>query len=173
MAEQIRCFFALWPADELRTKLATLTRETVKKRGKPVQPGNLHITLAFLGNINIESLDCYLQQAENVRFSPFELVLDEVGYFPRPKVFWAGASEMPDALSQLHFDLNQQVSACGYEPEKRPFVPHITLARKCPFMKRGELDSPLNWQVDRFCLVQSHTYPEGVQYEVMHEWLAG
>ena len=172
MSETIRCFFALWPDQDVREALVRVGKENLPRKARPVRRDNLHITLAFLGNIPSDSVDCYLQAASSVRFSSFTLLLNELGYFPRPKVFWAGASETPAALRNLYTDLNNAIRTCGYEPETRPFVPHITLARHCPFLKPGTLDPVITWEANRFCLVQSHTFSEGVEYRVMHEWPA-
>lgn len=172
MTETIRCFFALWPDQAVREKLDQIARDNLPKKARPVRPDNLHITLAFLGNIPVTSLDCFTQAAASVRFLPFTLVLNELGYFARPKVFWAGASEIPAALGSLFQQLNNAIRECGFEPETRPFVPHTTLARHCPFVKPGGLDPVISWQVNRFCLVQSHTYPQGVEYEVIREWVS-
>lgn len=172
MADTIRCFFALWPDDEVRGQLAQLGKDYLPKQARPMRPDNLHITLAFLGNIPPGSLDCFDKAASGISFSPFELIINELGYFPRPRVFWAGATETPEVLKTLYQDLNDAVQACGFEPDNRPFVPHVTLARHCPFVRPPALATTITWPVNRFVLVQSHTYPEGVEYEVIREFYA-
>lgn len=165
-----RLFFALWPDDSVRGELAKLTKKHLPELGKHVHPENLHITLAFVGSVDGETRDCMEQAAQEVRASPLTLVFDHLGHFPRPRVVWAGCSVFPESLKQLVTDLNQALIPCGYKPETRPFVPHLTLARKVKSYT-GERDiKPVEWSIDRFCLVESHTLPEGVQYQVIREW---
>jgi 2'-5' RNA ligase len=60
--------------------------------------------------------------------------------------------------------------ACGFEAEKRPFFPHITLARKVrhPKVKAG-LEA-IRWPVRDFVLVESVAVEAGVSYRVLQRW---
>ena len=51
-----RLFFALWPTESVRLDLDQLSQvvnQTPGMVGKIILPVNWHITLAFLGNINV------------------------------------------------------------------------------------------------------------------------
>lgn len=170
MSESLRLFFALWPDDEVRKQLGKIQREAaLQHRGKVVKVDNLHITLAFLGNVPTTDLPCLEKMAERIRFTPFTLQLDHLGVFTRARVLWLSASGVPDALQGLASEVNEGVEACGFDVDKRPFKAHLTLMRKVKYLRDFPI-KPITWQVNSFCLVQSHTWPEGVQYEVIRRW---
>lgn len=170
MTGSLRLFFALWPDDEVRKQLGKIQREaTLQHRGKVVQVDNLHITLAFLGNVPETDLPCLENMAEHIRFTPFTLQLDHLGVFSRARVLWLGATDVPDALQVLADKVGDGVAGCGFELDKRPFKAHLTLMRKVSHLRDFTI-KPVNWQINSFCLVQSHTYSEGVQYEVIRRW---
>jgi 2'-5' RNA ligase len=170
MSESLRLFFALWPDDEVRKQLGKIQREAkLQHRGRAVQLDNLHITLAFIGHVPTADLPCLEKMAERIRFTPFTLQLDHLGWFSRARVLWLGAHEVPDALQDLATKVNEGVAACGFDIDERPFKAHLTLMRKVSHLRDFEI-KPVAWSIDSFCLVQSHTYPEGVQYEVIKRW---
>jgi RNA 2',3'-cyclic 3'-phosphodiesterase len=138
----------------------------IQNQGRLVQPDNLHLTVHFLGNIDIERIDCFVQQAKSIKLKPFELHLNKVGYFKRPKVLWLGCEVIPDRLLQLHKDLAISLNNCAYIPESRKYHPHVTVARK---INEPVIDHPLElikWSVDDFVLVKSVTHVSGVEYQV-------
>lgn len=169
--ETQRLFFALWPDDELRGELHHLARKVARVGGgKPMAPENLHITLAFLGSISADARLCVENLASSLQVAPFSLTLDQVGYWPRPRVIWFGASETPMPLRQLAQGLNAGLANCGLTPEARPFAAHLTVMRKASRgPDQGDI-APLVWPVDSFVLVQSLTLPEGAQYRVLRHW---
>jgi RNA 2',3'-cyclic 3'-phosphodiesterase len=168
-----RLFFALWPEEALREQLAHLSRQVVGKRGKRVRSENLHLTLIFLGSMTMQQRACAEATARAIGGMPFELRLEQIGYWPRPRIIWLGPQETPQPLVDLVWRLNKGLNACGHQPEVRPYQAHMTLARKVagPFSPRQV--TPLVWQVDHFCLVRSITEPEGVQYQVLCTWPLG
>jgi len=165
-----RLFFALWPDAVLRAAADKLGRKWLHKRGKHLEPENLHITLAFLGSIPPEQFDCVVAAADSVVGMPFELQLDRLGQFLRARVAWLGSSETPAPLQQLVRDLNAALVACDYQPEVRPYHAHLTLARKISESVDSIPFQPLEWSVADFVLVESLTHPEGVEYRVLKRW---
>jgi len=170
-AETRRLFFALWPPPELQAELARRARKAVRVGGgRAVAMDKLHLTLVFVGSVDGAVQACLESAADGVDGAAFTLALDRLGHFPRPRVIWAGASQVPPALSALVRDLGRALLPCGYHPESRPFQAHVTLMRKAgrgPSV--GELD-PLAWPVEDFALVESLTLPEGARYRVLHRW---
>jgi 2'-5' RNA ligase len=87
-----------------------------------------HITLQFLGNTSSDQHDCVKVGLRRIQHASFEIQLDPPGFFDRAGVFFAGVQLSPELTG-----LQQQVVAatrpCGFEPEDRPYHPHITLAR--------------------------------------------
>ena len=59
---------------------------------------------------------------------------------------------------------------CGFEPERRPYAAHVTLARKARPLRFQELQRPLSWLVGDFVLVASRTGGEPPRYRVLKRW---
>lgn len=165
-----RLFFALWPEDGLQGALARLARRIVGKRGKRVRPENLHLTLAFLGSMTEQQRICAEAAADRIAGIAFELQLEQIGHWPRPQVVWLAPQETPEPLRDLVRQLNEGLPTCGYRPELRPYRAHLTLARKVSGHFPASQVKPLRWPVEQFCLVQSVTHSDGVQYRVLRTW---
>ncbi|WJW74737.1 RNA 2',3'-cyclic phosphodiesterase [Thiohalobacter sp. IOR34] len=170
-----RLFFALWPDAATRSALARVARAVARGNGRPVAADNLHLTLAFIGPVDAEQRDCLRRAAAGVGGSAFRLRLDQYGYWQRPRIAWLGAGEVPEALSSLVRRLNEALATeCGHQPDPRPFAVHVTLARKARRRRVPEEVVPIDWAVDRFCLVESRSTDNGVRYELLECWpLAG
>ena len=167
MAE--RLFFALWPGDPQRIALDRVRRALPRHRGRETDPADYHVTLSFLGPADAERRACAEAAAASVRAAPFLLSLDHVGCFPRARILWCGAHERPGPLLDLVAGLNGALLTCGFEPERRPFQPHVTLARKAAQVAAYPLDEPVSWPVEAFVLVRSE--PEGsARYRVLASW---
>ncbi len=176
-APRQRLFLALWPDEDVRRRLTRVRdRAAAEHRGRPVAAENLHITLAFLGASDGRQRACAERAAGQVRAAPFTLVLERVGYWPRPRVFWVGSEQTPAPLSALVGALQQGLAECGFSLDERPFQPHITVLRKVPPRPRFEplLDDPIEWPVNHFHLVASVTRSTGAEYRIIGTWpLAG
>ncbi|MCS7208942.1 MAG: RNA 2',3'-cyclic phosphodiesterase, partial [Fimbriimonadales bacterium] len=96
-----------------------------------VAPENYHITLLFLGEQPEERVPEIVQAMKQARAGvvPFEISVRGLGVFPnwnRPNVLWAGAAQGAAQLAQLAHALETRLLT---KPERKPFHPHITLAR--------------------------------------------
>jgi 2'-5' RNA ligase len=168
-----RLFFALWPDEGVRARIEKAVVQLPVREGRRVPRDNLHITLVFLGSVAESSRRCVEGVADGIQASPFSLSLDQVGYWPRPRVVWLGASTIPDKLARLEAALSQGIAQCGIEVENRPYAPHMTLLRKVSRPARlGSLD-PIEWRVDHFALVESVTNVDGAVYQVLKRWALG
>ena len=126
-----RLFFALWPTAAARAALERLAADVaLVSGGKAVEAGKIHLTLAFLGEVDETRRGALDAVARAVHVEPFTLTLDRVGSFRRSRVAWAGASGVPAELLALQASLDEALRGKGFELEERPFRPHITLARK-------------------------------------------
>ncbi|GAB6044054.1 RNA 2',3'-cyclic phosphodiesterase [Endothiovibrio diazotrophicus] len=169
-----RLFFALWPAEAERQALVAATRPAVRAcGGRPMRAENLHLTLAFLGDVSGETARCAAQAATTVRGEPFELPFEEYGHFRRPQVLWCGPRETPEPLLRLVERLNAVLRPCGIEPEARPFRAHLTLARKARQSPGEWRMAPLAWRVAAFVLVESCRSAQGARYEVVERFGLG
>lgn len=173
MREQkdIRVFFALWPDPVLRKKLASLARRMpVERPARRVPDYNLHLTLHFIGNVFFNELDCLQRQARKVSGAPFELWLDDHGFFRKARVGWLGCSDPPAELTRLHRDLGDRLRPCGYRIETRPYNPHLTVARKMNRHPAMTDFAAVRWKVDNFTLIESRAVDAGVRYEVIETY---
>jgi 2'-5' RNA ligase len=134
---------------------------------------NLHVTLKFLGRTWPRLTDWVPQQVEAAAadVSRFPARLRGVGSFPsakRGRALWAGFDET-DPLTALATELEGALAE-GFPSEKRPFHPHLTVARSDPPLKLPaaygdtELESG-EWEVDHVTLFQSHLGRPAPRYE--------
>jgi len=99
-----------------------------------VRPGNIHLTLKFLGDIDPNQVPGIRDKitVALAPLAPIEVSLDRVGVFPdlkRPRVLWVGLKDEKGALETLHFGIEQALASAGFPADLRPFSPHLTLAR--------------------------------------------
>ncbi len=170
-ADTQRLFFALWPDDSLRHDLYKACRQAIKRSGgKPVPVENFHVTLAFLGNLDAQGAREARQAADSVHAAAFDMQLDRLGFWPEPGLLWLGATQPPQAARTLAAELVRSLHSRGLEPDAKPFVPHLSLARKV--LKPGLLGAvhPLDWHVDAFALVRSHTHGRNSEYQLLGSW---
>lgn len=95
---------------------------------------DLHLTLKFLGDIRVESVErlSVTASAAASKLDPFEIVVEGCGAFPprgQPRVLWIGIDDPSGKLSELHLALEHKCAKAGYPNEERPFHPHLTIAR--------------------------------------------
>jgi len=167
----LRVFFGCRPAPETRRRIAEL-RRLFHRYGRPVDEANIHLTLVFVGRVSPREAERLAAAAELVHCDSFTLKLDRYGYWPRPRVLWVGAREVPPALLDLQSRLNDVVRGAGFQTEKRPYSPHVTLVRKARRSVArfaAETVAAIEWRVDRFALLQSVATDEGVRYPVLWE----
>ena len=165
-----RLFFALWPDERTRAGLAASVGEVRGADGRASAPEDLHITLAFLGAVSPERLDCVVCAAERVRGEPFTLEVDRVGFWPRPRILWCGPTEHPPALLGLVASLQWGLKDCGFAPERRPFQAHVTLARNARKTGRVALQRPVRWPVSEFVLAGSRPDDAPPRYRIIGRW---
>lgn len=94
----------------------------------------IHITLKFLGNIKPDMVRNIQEALTHIfaRQTPFPLSVRGTGAFPdmrRPRVLWVGLNDPDQALAPLATQVDTALEPLGFTKEKRPFNPHLTLAR--------------------------------------------
>ncbi len=176
-----RLFLAVALSDEVRHGLAAfLTDQTMRLPGRPAPPDNWHLTLRFLGESKPVQRDRVLEFLDDhLIVEPFTLGFDALGAFPkrsRATVLWLGIDRgSTDAAAVAGICEAAAVSA-GFEPEDRPFHPHLTLSRIRPPQDLNGLISrvprfPLTMTVDRVTLYRSDIGRGGARYEAVDEVL--
>jgi len=97
-------------------------------------PSGLHLTLAFLGELDDERLMAAREAtATAARLGqPFHIAIGKLGYFGpawAPRVVWAGLGGETAKLLAIQGALARELERHGFAREERPFAPHLTLAR--------------------------------------------
>lgn len=133
MSEPKRLFFALeLPADVQQQIIHWRAAHFAPDAGRPVAAANLHLTLAFLGEVSEEKQQALMTMAGRIRQSGFTLRLDDAGQWLRSQVVWLGPRQPPRGLLQLASLLRAQAARSGCWQSPHPFHPHITLLRQTP-----------------------------------------
>lgn len=169
-----RLFIALELSENCRERLAGL--RTSIRGVRWLAADQLHLTIAFLGDVDVEPELRLREQLEKVRVPPFLLPIEGVGTFGgfRPSVIWSGVSTGHPHLFALHKRIHDALFAAHFEPELRSFHPHVTLARLKgvsaptlrPFLKKHEFDEFGLVEFTSFALVSSMPGPEGSTYSI-------
>ncbi len=166
-------------AESLRGRLESAGRQGGRMRWIPA--GNLHITLWFLGEVQDDRTDA-ITRALGVPFglAPFDLHLSGLGIFPpsgAPRVVWLG-TRGEEALARLHAELAARLRPLGFEPERRQYSAHLTLARIAtpPIgTRRADVRDAIgglpgdagSCRVDAVTLFHSRLSPKGATYDAL------
>jgi 2'-5' RNA ligase len=161
-----RLFLALWPTAEIRVRLATGIRDWLGQKASQAQrPDQWHTTLVFIGYVDEVVAEAVEDLAASVTCAPFVLTLDRLDHWRKPGIACLTASETPPPLQQLVAELEAALDAANIAYDRRPYRPHLTLARKVARLDRKGPIPPLAWPVDDFALMESISSPAGSRYE--------
>jgi 2'-5' RNA ligase len=129
----VRCFVALDLPRPVCNYLFGLTAQFGRRGAvKWVPADQLHLTLAFAGELPDEALQAVRDQVQAVALEPLSLHLQSLGHFPpkgEPRVVWAGLGGDVGALAALQAELADRLEPLGMPREERDFVPHVTMGR--------------------------------------------
>ena len=163
-----RVFFALWPDDTTRSALRFATQRAVQASGgRPIAKDNLHLTVAFLGELSAAGL-AGARTVPPIQVGELEITLDAVGVWPESKILWLAPLAPPPALGELEARLSDGLAERGFRTEERIYRPHVTLARRARAI--DEVVEPVRWPVRELALVESIPYGKNVHYEVLQTW---
>jgi len=118
--------------DALQALSGRLRRSGV--RATWVKRGRMHLTLRFLGEVSDDRL-ARLREVLARRYrglAHFTLQVSGTGAFPnarKPSVVWAGAGPLGGGLAEAQAIAEEAARGIGLRAEKRPFHPHLTIAR--------------------------------------------
>ncbi len=163
-----RLFVALDLPEEVREGIVAWQRQALGDPAlRPVKPESLHMTLVFLGYHPEKEIERIAEAAlgVDVRAPEIRLEPEPVGVprGRRPRLFAL------DAPSEGAVELQSQVErrlveGRFYEPEKRPFWPHLTVARVRPEKRGSRKPAPGPFSALRLTLYRSHLRPQGAEY---------
>lgn len=170
----MRCFIALELPDGLLGETVALSRTLARTLGgRFVAYENLHVTLAFLGEIGEAQAAAAISALDGVcgGRAPVMLAPEGLGSFGKPSnaTLWLGLAKTPE-LTGLVKDLEAALDDRGLSYDRRSFVPHVTLARHVR-LGTGALDAlpfPAPQEAGRVTLFKSILGPEGATYKPLH-----
>ena len=183
MSQTIRSFIAI-DIDDPST-IAAITRFDVALQAtganlKLVDPQNLHLTLRFLGNVASSRLSEIQDRLDDIVFHPFHATVKGVGVFPsqrRVNVVWIAFETGHLEMIDLYHQVNTILTQFGFQPERRRFSPHITIARVRSGKNRVQLIEAIvdaeatlfgSFHVDALKLKKSVLTPQGPIYTTLH-----
>ncbi|HPH95190.1 MAG TPA: RNA 2',3'-cyclic phosphodiesterase [Anaerolineaceae bacterium] len=184
--DEVRLFIAIPCPPDLRQNLdqaiQTLRKQLPYPAFRWVKADSIHLTLKFFGETPAEKVPAMAEAlARATAGTPrFPMAAAGMGVFPnhrQPRVLWA-ALQFPTRLLTLQERIEEEMSQLGFPREKRPFSPHLTLARisnpapkelpliarTLPTLSLGILGS---FQVQQIHLIRSELRPEGARYTTL------
>ncbi len=172
-----RLFVAIRPPGEVRAPLIDLMEGVAGARWQ--SEDQLHLTLRFIGEVDGRLADDIDTVLQSVRHPRFDIALSGLGVFDRrgqPTNLWAGVSPH-EPIKALHKKIDHALERAGVPPERRVYLPHITLARfgkaggdaTAFIAAHGGLTSP-PFAVTHFALFESHLGHEAARYEIVERW---
>ena len=168
-----RLFFAIWPDPAALQQLVNL-RDSLESsiRGRWILAADLHVTLAFLGQVTSDRLQILEAIASNVRAQPFFISLDQLSGWRSAGVLCLTPRQSPKSLESLAQRLAGGLGEAGFVLDKRPFRPHLTLARQVTSVpaRLGHRLEPIRFEVRAFHLVQSRPSVSASAYETIRGW---
>lgn len=172
-----RLFTALEIPPEIGQSLAMLRGGLPGARW--IDPGNYHLTLRFIGDIDDAMAREIAFMLANVRRTQFELQLAGLHAFGgrRPRAVVATAAPTPQ-LFDLQAEHERLMQRVGLDPEGRKYTPHVTLARLRDSSSRQVADylavrqpyRSITVRVSRFVLYSSRSSVGGGPYVIEAEY---
>jgi RNA 2',3'-cyclic 3'-phosphodiesterase len=178
--ERLRLFVALELPDEVRDELVAWRTPVLRDIHalRPVARESLHVTLCFLGwraVADVGPIGEAMRAAVSAAVAggpPVRLSLARGVWLPprRPRLVAVDLSDTDGALARVQGDVSRALEAGGwYEPEARPFMAHVTLARVGRRVKLRASELPaipaLEFEGSRVVLYRSRLARGGAQYE--------
>jgi len=174
----MRLFIAILLPEPVREALSALRLGLPGARW--VEPEAMHLTLRFMGEVNAgeaEDIDAALAA---IHVPAFDLAISGIGNFQsrrRVRSLWVGLGRS-EPLARLQGKVESAVVRAGFEPERRKFKPHVTLARlkKTPvghvgaYMETHDTFAVAPFAVTAFTLMRSYLNRDGPHYETLAEY---
>ncbi len=178
----VRCFVAVDVDDIGVVSRVTRIQQQISETGaklKLVEPENLHLTLRFIGEVEVEQIGRIVEALERVEFVSFQVEFASLGAFPnnrRPRVIWIGVRRGAAELAELSANVNSALSKLRLPKPEEEFTPHLTIARVkagagslAAFIEKNSNVEVGTMAVNSFRLKKSILTPRGPIYETLYE----
>ena len=186
MNQPIRCFVAIEIPEPIQQRLERIQekfRQQIQKASW-VKPGNIHLTLKFLGDVDPVDLESIGEaiKSEASRHGSFTFRIGGVGAFPnlaRPRVIWTGVKVGKEHVCHLATGIDLALSRCGFSSDTKKFNPHLTIARlkgrmdlrpyALQYRQYDRIDGA-EMTVDAISLIQSQLHSRGAIYSTLQSY---
>ena len=179
----MRLFVAIDPNVKVIASLTELVRRLAPLAPmRWVHPGNMHVTLKYIGEWEEGRLDDVVGALSQVRVAGrIKVSLAGLEFFPRypaPRVFWVPVERTP-ALRQLKSSVDRELMKVGIPGDVSPYAPHLTLGRLrkgCDLTEMREAMEELpsrefgTLEPDSFAIYGSKVTPQGAVYSKIEEF---
>jgi 2'-5' RNA ligase len=145
MSEVVRTFIAFDINNQSVLQKFTEVQSSLVRTGadlKLVDPQNIHMTMRFLGDVQVSRIDSIHESMKKTDFSAFTCQIHGLGAFPHlghPRVVWAGIIKGSEELTRIANQLETELRQLGFRPDPKGFSPHLTLARVRTGRNKAEL----------------------------------
>lgn len=184
---KIRSFIGIKLENNIKTPILTVQSafKDLDCKIKFVSADNIHITLKFIGDIELDHLSALNDIIKNIcdNYSPIEISLSDVGVFPTPsfpKVLWVGFTDKDKIALNISNQLNDELRSFGIEKENRNFTPHITIGYIKSLKNKQKIIETIkgipkfsesaNYNINNITLFKSTLTKTGPIYEVLNSF---
>ena len=135
MSNMVRAFLSIDIEDQsLLSQIQNIQQQLdlTAAKMKIIKSENIHFTLRFFGDTPLTKLDQIRAHLERIEITPFEIEIAGVGSFPnrrRPRIIWVGVVNNASKITSLKDEIDSSLLELDYQPEKRKYTPHATIAR--------------------------------------------
>jgi 2'-5' RNA ligase len=168
----MRAFLGLSPDANTKFAIDVWRNDALPNLETLVPAANFHVTLAFLGNITTGQLEVITRLIDEMpKITAFDVSLDRLGYWPKPKAFWLGCQHTANEHLTLVKQTHEMANKSGMLLHEQDYVAHLTLARKCTVNPPAPtIPANFQWRADKFHLFESKSSPQGVYYPIIQSW---
>ncbi len=168
----MRAFFGLSPDANTKLAINAWRNKAFPHLDGTVPAANFHVTLAFLGNVSVKQLDITNRLIDEMpSVTAFDVSLNQLGYWSKPKAFWLGCQQTATEHLILAKHIHKIANKSGLLLQDQDYVAHLTLARKCKVSPPAPIfPANFKWHADQFHLFESISSPQGVYYSIRQSW---
>ena len=171
-SSRLRVFFALWPeawlAEAWHRQGERLQAEC---GGRLMRAATLHITLAFIGEVERSRIAELRALGERNPLPRVKLECTQQGWWENKNIVWLMPHHVPKELIIFQHELVQRLRYAGFACDGRNFTPHVTLLRRVAREPHERwFKSVSTWQPNGLTLVESQRTGRGAEYVPLGSW---
>lgn len=167
----MRYFLGLDPDAKTKLAIESWREKALPAFPNPVPIANFHVTSLFLGQVSEHQLEQLCTDIDGLDLPAFSMHLNQLGYWSKPKILFVGCQNPPPEAETLAHTLLGFAKQAKIVVQERPYVPHLTLVRKCPEHAPAPLFEPdFTCRFDALHLFESVSGKHGVHYPIRHTW---